>query len=942
MAFGLLYVSSFVISLILIVQLLKTSKTDITKYLFSLAVFVSFWLLMEAASFVSPISWILLFQKLKYIGIIPVAPTLLIAALVFIKKYSKINMLIKLSFYAIPLCCLLSAMTGIYPFPFLSNPRVQIINQIPIYLYEKQIGFWIHTVYSYFLVLITCYLLFIRAKKSPKIYRRQSMFIFLGCICTFVINFLFVTKFQLYRVIDTTPITVLMTLLFFFWGVFHLPKLMIVPYARNLVIESMQDLIIVVDNDDCMIDINPSAIRLASIYVNNAGNNRTENNSTENNSNEKDKEKQKRSVVLKDLVGMPLQELYKGAGQIEEQLNGVTDFNELILCLHDGSKNNYYKLVIEEVIDSDHRKIGRLFLLQDITEIKEQLNHLLKLNAELDISDKIIKDALEGIIITDSNNNIVSVNDSMSLMSGYGREELLGQNPRIMRSDYHETAFYHKMWKQILESGSWEGEIWDKKKNGEIYPKWMSIKTILGKDGKTANYIAISSDISKMKKAEQDIQLLSYYDALIGIPNRTLFYDRMKTALARAKMSGLPLVLFFMDLDRFKMINDSLGHDVGDQVLVEASTRIKSVIREGDTLSRLGGDEFTLIIEENQNTDEIVMIAENIVEQIGRPFFIKGKELSIGISIGIAIAPYDDTTIEGLIRKADSAMYVAKETGRGKFVFSSSEIEKKSQELMEMQLKLKEAIQNEEFRLFLQPQMSFIEGKYQLVGAEALIRWYCKEEIIPPSLFIPAAEDNGLILPIGNWIVKEIFRIDRRLKEQGIDIQLAINVSIKQFENKEMIWLLQQMLEEFAQQQIRLVIEITESMFIHDLQWAVEYLNELKRMGIKIAIDDFGTGFSSLSYLTRLPMDYVKIDQSFVSQLDEEQNRNLTYSIITMAKTLGLKTLAEGVETMEQAKILTQKECDELQGYYFSKPMPVEEFVVWSQKLLLLGSENGE
>ena len=906
MLFGLLYFMGFIISIILMILLRKTSKIDISRRLFVLAILVSLWLLMEALSFFVATNWILLFQKLKYIGVILMPPSLLISAIVFIKKYTQLNLLKRFILYIIPALSLLSILTGWFPYSFLSNPQIHFIADIPIYTYTKNIGFIINASYSYILILITCYLLFIRAMRSPKIYRRQSMFVFAGCTLSFVINVLFITQSFLIINIDTTPIFVLMTLAVFYWGVYHLPKSMIVPYARDLVIENIKDLLFVVDNFNCVIDANPAVLNFLQIYADNEF---------------------KKTVTKTNLIGISILDLLKHIPQITDIQTLLDTTKERNLLLQDENIATYFSINEQEIYDSDKLMIGKLFLLHNITQKQEQLNSLIKLNEELVISDMIINVALEGIIITNNKNIIIRANDSMARMSGYTKAELIGNNPRILKSNYHNSLFYQEMWSKLVTDGSWEGEIWDQKKLGEVYPKWMSITTIYDSSNVITNYIGISSDVTKMKKAENDIQLLAYYDSLTGIPNRTLFYDRLKTALSRAKINDSGVALFFMDIDRFKLINDSMGHDAGDMLLVEVSRRIKTIIRDGDTLSRLGGDEFTLIIEGDKCAEEAIIIAEDIVNQIKHPFFLLGREVSIGISIGIAIAPDDDQTLEGMIRKADSAMYHAKATGKGKYVFSSVEIEKRNHETLEMQIRLKEALQLESFMLYLQPQVAFSEGKYNIVGAEALIRWNSNGEIIPPLKFIPAAEENGLIIPISNWIIKEIFRLDRVLKEHEINIKLAINVSVKQFDNRDLIKLLQKMLAENSSQDIHLIIEITESMFIHDLNKAIDYLNEIKALGISIAVDDFGTGFSSLSYLTRLPVDYLKIDKSFVSENDDVQNRNLTYSIITMAKTLGLKTLAEGVETKDQVERLVAKDCDELQGYYFSKPIGVDAFI---------------
>ena len=872
---------------------------------------VSLWILMEAVSFIVPRNRILLFQQLKYIGVILVPPILLITSIIFIKKQTKIKLLNKLLIYCIPILSLLSVFTGNIPYPFLSDPVVHIQYGVPIFTYTKNIGFFINAIYSYILILISCYLLLTRAINAPKVYQKQSLLVFVGCSSTFIVNFLFITQKVFIIPIDTTPIFILVTLSIFYWGVYHFPKSMIVPYARDMVIENIKDLLFVLDNNDCILDVNPKGLEFIQQHA--------------------DPELNKINHKVQ-LIGRNIFEIIKHVPEIKELPIPYDDKKENLMVVEKEERTLYYSVNSEDIYDADKLKIGKLYLLHDLTQMTEQLNHLIKLNEELVISDKIINQAIEGIVITDSRNAIIRANESILRMSGYSIEDLVGQDPRIFRSDYHDAKFYQKMWEQITTKGFWEGEIWDRRKTGEVYPKWMSITTITDSNGKITNYIAISSDITKMKKAEQDIHLLEYYDPLTGIPNRTLFYDRLNLSLSRAKRINSGVALLYMDIDQFKLINDSLGHDAGDLLLIEISKRLRSVIREEDMLSRLGGDEFTLIIEGDNCAEEAATIAENVISEINRPVLLKGKEVSVGISIGIAIAPHDDVTVEGIIRKADSAMYHSKATGRGKYIFSSSEIEKRNLEQLELQIRLKQALANEEFELYLQPQLSYIDNSYKIVGAEALIRWNSEGTIIPPGMFIPAAEENGLIMPISNWIISEIFRIDKHLKEKEINTKLAINVSVKQFENKDFIKLLQKLLEDYASQNIQLVVEITESMFINDLTWAIEYLEEIKALGVSIALDDFGTGFSSLSYLTRLPIDYLKIDRAFVSRLDDTQNRNITYSIISMAKTLNLKTLAEGVETLDQAERLMEKDCDELQGYYFSKPIPVNDFITFYQE----------
>lgn len=571
--------------------------------------------------------------------------------------------------------------------------------------------------------------------------------------------------------------------------------------------------------------------------------------------------------------------------------------------------------------------------MEDVTQAQEYVNRLKLLNEELLISDRIISSAVEGILITDSKGSILRVNEAFERMSGYHRKELLGSNPRMFKSGLHDEQFYTEMWNSIREKGYWEGEIWDRRKDGYLYPKWMSITSLKETEGSVEYYISISVDISNIKKAEEKLHKLAYYDSLTGIPNRTLFYEKLEQAIEKAITNNNMAVLLFMDLDGFKIINDSLGHAVGDLLLKEVAARIRSCIRKSDMVFRIGGDEFTIILEDINDIDYVKNIAETIIHTIQLPYYIVGREMTLGVSIGIAIAPEDEADLEGLIRRADAAMYDAKEAGKGRYSFSSEEIERRNREILEMQMKLKKALEQNEFKLYLQPQISCVNGEFLLSGAEALIRWITSDGIIfTPDKFIPVSENNGMIIPLGEWILEEILRIDQELKKRGVSLKLAVNLSSRQLEMDSFAEYVNKIMQKGEAQGIQLEIEITESFLLKDIDRAINTLLAIKQQGIQIALDDFGTGFSSLSYLTRLPIDYLKIDKSFIDDIADPRYQSLAPHIISMAKSLNIKTIAEGVELREQVERLLECGCDELQGYYFGKPMKLEDFISYARE----------
>ncbi len=562
------------------------------------------------------------------------------------------------------------------------------------------------------------------------------------------------------------------------------------------------------------------------------------------------------------------------------------------------------------------------------SEILKRTDELEKVIKELNISEQAISGATEGICITDISGNILKVNNSFCQLSGYEKEELLGKNPRILKSGKQDAQFYLEMWESIIKTGSWRGEIWDRKKNGEIYPKWLAIDTIVCKSDDTTYYLGISTDITKLKNTEEKVNQLAYYDDLTKLPNRRFFYEILERVVVRTKKHNKLAALLLLDLDRFKMINDTLGHSAGDIVLKITANRLKKSLKKSDTIARVGGDEFAIILEDVENTQQIIIICQRIIEAISKNIEINNTSVLAGGSIGIVVIPVDDTEVEGLFMKSDAAMFHAKELGKGQFSFYSKEIQKKNKEFVIMENKLREALNHNEFSLFLQPKVLIENNKPRIIGAEALIRLTPKEEsIIFPDRFIKIAEDTGLIIPIGKWIIEDACKKIFLLKKQNINTNIAINVSVRQLENFDIVSILKHAIERNNISPWDLEIEITESAFSKNIEKVIEILIQIRNLGIKIGIDDFGTGYSSLSSLLKLPIDYLKIDKSFIDRLGEKDEKELVSSIIAISKNLNLGIVAEGVETRNQINLLSKYNSIVIQGYYFSNPLNFEDFI---------------
>lgn len=550
---------------------------------------------------------------------------------------------------------------------------------------------------------------------------------------------------------------------------------------------------------------------------------------------------------------------------------------------------------------------------------------------ELALLAKVVESTSEAVVLTELDGTIVKVNEAFCRSSGYSAEELLGRKPSLMKSGRHDASFYADMWRSLDESGAWSGEIWDRRKDGEIYPRWLTINRILDSKGEPRNYVGVSADISEIKATEERLHQLAYFDPLTGLPNRALFRDRLDKAIARGARTGERLAVIFTDLDRFKYVNDTLGHAAGDRLLIEIARRISARLRVSDTVCRIGGDEFTIILEGLRCDDDAARVSELVLADIAAPVMLDGTSVFVGASLGIAIFPEDDLTAEGLTRKADAAMYSAKEGGRNTYRFSSGATETANRERLELDLGLRRALENSELLLYYQP---IVEASGEaLVGAEALLRWRRPDSPEPclPERTIALAEESGLILKIGDFVMREACRQAAAWRDSGRPLRVAVNVSARQFEHSGLARLVREGLESTKLDPSRLDIEITESALMVDMDMALRTMLELKSMGVSLSIDDFGTGYASLSYLSRFPVDRLKIDRAFIKDLSTKPtSAALVGAILAMASSLGIMTVAEGVETAEQRAFLAERGCSEIQGFYFSRPLPPERFALFS------------
>ena len=544
------------------------------------------------------------------------------------------------------------------------------------------------------------------------------------------------------------------------------------------------------------------------------------------------------------------------------------------------------------------------------------------------VASLVYQNSNEGMSVTDADGTIIAINPAFTDLTGYSPEEVIGKNPRILQSGHHGKDFYEAMWNTLDSTGQWQGEIWNRRKNGDIFPEWLSINTTFNEDGSVHRRVALFSDITKKKELEELLWQQANIDLLTGLPNRRMLLDRLEQAIGRAHRSGMPMALMFLDLDDFKDVNDTLGHGMGDRLLKEAAQRLNDCVRNTDTVARMGGDEFVVILSDLQSAGGGERVALEIMDKLTASFQLVDDLVYISASIGITLYPEDATNADDLLKNADQAMYAAKQAGKNGYHYFTPSMQQAAQTRMRLLNDLRGALKGQQLRVYYQPIIELATGRVH--KAEALIRWlHPVRGMISPAEFIPLAEDTGLIVEIGDWVFRQAAQQVKRIREvHDPQFQISVNKSPVQFLKDSTLyktWF--DYLRELSLAGESIVIEITESLLMNNSTDVKDRLNSFRDAGIEVALDDFGTGYSSLSYLKDFDPDYLKIDQSFVRNLaHDSDNVAMCEAIIVMAHKLGIKVIAEGVETVEQCDLLTAAGCDYAQGYLFSKPIPSEEF----------------
>jgi diguanylate cyclase (GGDEF)-like protein/PAS domain S-box-containing protein len=540
---------------------------------------------------------------------------------------------------------------------------------------------------------------------------------------------------------------------------------------------------------------------------------------------------------------------------------------------------------------------------------------------ELKLAASVFRETAEAIIICDSQKRILRVNPAFSRITGFSPKEAIGQTPKLFSSEKHSAAFYQSFWYTIDTSGCWQGEVWDKRKNGETFPCWQTVTAVKNKQGQIKQYIGVFSDISSKKQAEEQIYQLAHFDILTGLPNRTLFIEKLTQVLEHSRINKQSLSLLFINLDHFKLVNNSSDHSTGDILLIHVAQRLRRFIDDHTVISRLGGDEFAILVKDVADEQQIAQLSHDILLELSAPFKLNSTDVIVSASIGYSSYPQDASSAHELLRNADIAMYKAKDGGRHKYQRYTANMDKQARQRVEIESELRHAITLKQFVLHYQPQVQLSTNK--VTSCEALVRWNHPEKgILPPCYFIGVAEESGLIVPLGDWILEEACRQFVLWQQQGVMLShIAVNLSARQFVNHDLVSCVERILKNNSMSGHQLELELTESMLMKNVDQTIATMNSLRTMGVQLSLDDFGTGYSSLAYLKHFPINKIKIDKSFIDDLpNAPEDEAIVKSTISLAHGLGLIVIAEGVENKAQADYLRRHHCEEVQGYYFSVP----------------------
>ncbi|NHZ66770.1 bifunctional diguanylate cyclase/phosphodiesterase [Massilia genomosp. 1] len=573
------------------------------------------------------------------------------------------------------------------------------------------------------------------------------------------------------------------------------------------------------------------------------------------------------------------------------------------------------------VHDAAGNVIALIGTLQDVTERRQS-------NEKLELAARVFEYTRDGIVVTDAASNIVAVNGAFERITQYSESEVLGRNIRILRSNLHGIDFYRQVWETVARDGHWRGEIWNRRKNGEVFPEWLTVSAVASAEHGMAGYVGVFTDLSDITEANEQLQFMVNHDPLTRLPNRSLLNDRLEQAIEAAHQAQRAIAVLLLNIDRLQRVNDSIGHDAGDLLLREMAQRLLARLHPGDTLARIGSDEFVLVLGRVDDNDDINAAAQQMLGTVAAPCQLLGIEVVVTASVGIALFPLDGITPGDLIRNADTALSHVKNSGRNSFRYFTSEMNTRALHWMALEHRLRSALGRSEFSLFYQPQLRLADMR--VCGAEALIRWRSAElGMVSPAEFIPLAEDSGLIVEIGEWVIRTACAQNKAWQDAGLcTLPVAVNVSAHQITAGTLPAIVSSALRASGMQARYLAIELTESVLMQEAELAMAQIAELRGMGVAVALDDFGTGYSSLSYLSRFALDKLKIDQSFVRNITEDaKSAAIAKATIALAHGLGITVVAEGVETRAQRDYLDGAGCDEVQGYFFSRPVAADEFV---------------